>query len=143
MAPTAPAKKATPAATKNTLKVCNLSRSPLSANSTPQTAQDTHRQLSIEVVDDDDDLRPCKAVPVNPSHILKLADGSDDDDNMPGLQTVDDSEDSNDEDSSDDEGPGESAKAELSALSSQSISKKIVNNVLEQLSKDWHQEKGV
>jgi hypothetical protein len=138
MAPTAPAKKATPAATKNTSKVCNLSRSPLSANSTPQTARDTHRQPSIEVVDDDDDLRPHKAVPVNPSHILELADGSDDDDDMPGLQTVDDSEDSDDEDSSDDEGPGESAEAELSALSSQSISKKIINNVLERLSKDWN-----
>jgi len=58
---------------------------------------------------------------------------------MPGLQSINDSEDSDDdEDSTDNEGPGEGAEAELSALSSQSISKKIVNNVLERLSKDWN-----
>jgi len=61
-------------------------------------------------------MQPCKAVPKNASHILELADGSEDDEddnNMPGLQAVDNSD---DEDSDDDdiEVPTESAKAQLS-----------------------------
>ena len=58
---------------------------------------------------------------------------------MPGLELVNDDEDSDDDEKkTDNEGPAESAEAELSGLSSRSISKKIVNSILELLSKDWN-----
>ena len=115
----------------NTTQVSKL------ANFASQTAWDTHCQACAEVVDDEDNLHLCKAVPINPSHIIELADGSDDD--MPGLEAVNDNEDSDEEEEkTNHEGPAESAEAELSGLSSRSISKKIVNSILEQLSKDWN-----
>jgi hypothetical protein len=76
-----------------------------------------HRQPSIEDVDDEDIIRPRNAVPKKASHIIELADGSeDDDDDMPGLAPVDDNDDSDDdsENDSDKEAPAESAEAELS-----------------------------
>jgi hypothetical protein len=58
---------------------------------------------------------------------------------MPGLKPVNDDEDSDDDGKkTDNEGPVESAEAELSGLSSRSISKKVVNSILELLSKDWN-----
>lgn len=87
-----------------------------------QTAQDACCQASIEVDDDEDDLHLHKAVPItHPSHILELADGSDDD--MLGLKPINNNEDSdsNEEEKTDNEGPAESAEAELRGLSSRSI----------------------
>jgi hypothetical protein len=58
---------------------------------------------------------------------------------MPGLELVNDDEDSDDDEKkTNNEGPAESAEAESSGLSSRSISKKIVNSILELLSKDWN-----
>jgi len=73
---------------------------------------------SIEV-DDDDSLWPHNPALKKGSHILELADGSEDDDydDMPGLAPVDDDSDSDsdsEDDSSDEEAPAESAEAELS-----------------------------
>ena len=76
-----------------------------------------HRQASVEVIDDEDDLHPHNPVPINSSHILELADGSEDDDDidMPSLEEVDDNEDEDTED--EDEGPAESTEAQLSGFS--------------------------
>ena len=41
-----------------------------------------HRQASVEVTDDEEDFRPRNQAPINPSHILELADGSDDDNDV-------------------------------------------------------------
>jgi hypothetical protein len=58
---------------------------------------------------------------------------------MPGLEPVNDDGDSDDDEKkTDNEGPAKSAEAELSGLSSRSILKKIVNSILELLSKDWN-----
>ena len=69
--------------------------------------------------DDKDTIRPRNVVPRKASHIIELADGSedDDDDDMPGLVPVDDEDDEDDEDEEDEdeEAPTESAEAELSA----------------------------
>jgi len=83
----------------------------------PQTTRATHRQASVEVIDDEDDLRPRNPAPINSSHILELADGSEDDNDidMPSLEEVDDSEDEDTEE--EDEGPVESAEAQLSGFS--------------------------
>jgi hypothetical protein len=73
----------------------------LSANATKQPTQNVSCQPSIEVVNDEDTLRPCKAVPKKVSHILELADRSEDDDDKdkaPSLVSVEDSEDEDDED---------------------------------------------
>jgi len=79
-----------------------------------------HRQASVKIVDDEDD-HSCNVAPINPSHILELAGGSDDDHDidMPGLEEVDDNKDSDSEDSDteDDEGLAESAEAQLSGFS--------------------------
>ena len=70
-----------------------------------------HRQPSIEEVEDVDTIQPRKAFPKKASHIIELADGSEDDDDIPGLATsVEDS----DESEKDEEAPAESADAELS-----------------------------
>ena len=64
-------------------------------------------------MEDEDIIQPCNAVPKKASHIIKLADGSEDDNNnMPGL--VPDDDDDDDEDDSDKETPAKSAEAELS-----------------------------
>jgi hypothetical protein len=56
---------------------------------------------------------------------------------MPGLEPVNDDEDSDDDEKkTDNESPAESAEAELSGLSSRSILKKIVNSILELRLKD-------
>jgi hypothetical protein len=74
-----------------------------------------HRQPSIEDVEDEDIIQPRNTVPRKASHIIELADGSeDDDDDMPGLAPVDDDDDDDDENDSDKEAPAESAEAELS-----------------------------
>jgi hypothetical protein len=74
-----------------------------------------NRQPSIEDVEEEDTIQPRKAVPKKASHIIELADGSEDDndDDMPGLKTVEDSDDE-DESEEDEEAPAESAEAELS-----------------------------
>jgi len=79
-------------------------------------AQNLQRQPSIEDVEDEDTIRPRNAVPKKASHIIELADGSedDDDDDMPGLAPVDDDDDDEDESEQDEEAPAESAEAELS-----------------------------
>ena len=76
-------------------------------------AQNLQRQPSIEDVEDEDTIRPRNAVPKKASHIIELADGSedDDDDDIPGL---DDDDDDKDESEEDEEAPAESAEAELS-----------------------------
>jgi hypothetical protein len=61
-------------------------------------------------------MQPRKAIPKNASHILELADGSEDDeaeDDMPGLEVHDDTDDE-DSDDEDIEVAAESAEAELS-----------------------------
>jgi len=65
-------------------------------------------------VEDEDTIRPRNAVPKKASHIIELADGSEDDDDvdMPGLEPDDD--DDEDESEEDEEAPAESAEAELS-----------------------------
>jgi len=79
------------------------------------------RQPSIEDVEDEDTIQPRNAIPKKASHIIELADGSeDDDDDIPGLVPVDDEDDKHDEDDEDEkeedeEAPAESAEAELSA----------------------------
>lgn len=98
-------------------------------------------QASVETIEDEDTSLHAKVVPKNPSRILELSDGSDDDDgshgtddaggagdydNMPQLMDVDsDSEDEEDIL----EKPAESADAELSTSSNlrmKSVSKKII-----------------
>ena len=65
-------------------------------------------------MEDEDITRPRNSVPKKASHIIKLADGSEDDDgDMPGL-VPDNNDDDDDEDDSDKEAPAESAEAELS-----------------------------
>ena len=65
-------------------------------------------------MEDEDITRPRNAVPKKASHIIELADGSeDDDDDMPGLVPENNNNEDN-EDDSDKEAPAESAEAELS-----------------------------
>ena len=84
-----------------------------------QPVRDAHHQPSIEDIDDED-TQPHKAVPKKVSHILKLADGSEDNinnDDMPGLMAIDDTDEdhSGDDDDNDNiEVPAESTEAELS-----------------------------
>jgi hypothetical protein len=61
-----------------------------------------NRQPSIDDVEEEDTIQPRKAVPKKASHIIELADGSEDDD------------DDEDESEEDEEAPAESAEAELS-----------------------------
>jgi hypothetical protein len=88
-----------------------------------------HRQPSIEDVEDEDTVRPRNAVPKKASHIIELADGSedDDDDDIPGLAPVDDSDDE-DESEEDEEAPAESAEAELSTHPTKICRKFKANN---------------
>ena len=60
---------------------------------------------------------------------------------MPGLEEVDEDKDSEDKDSDtkdEGEGPAESAGVQLSGFSWQSLSKRLVDNILERLSRDWN-----
>jgi hypothetical protein len=61
----------------------------------------------MEDVDDDEDTYPCNVAPLNPSRLLKLSDGSDDEDRPELIKVSDDS--SEDEK----EAPEESAEEEL------------------------------
>ena len=74
-------------------------------------------QPSIEDVDDEDTIQPRRALLKKASHILELADGSEDDDNndIPGLEAVEDTDnDDIDDGDNNEETPAESAEAELS-----------------------------
>ena len=68
-------------------------------------------------MEDEDTIQPCKAVPKKASHIIELADGSEDNNNkdMPGLAPVDDED--NEDKKEDEEAPAKSVEAELSAHS--------------------------
>ena len=65
-------------------------------------------------MEDKDTIWPCNAVPKKASHIIELADGSEDDNDvdMPGLEPDDD--DGEDESEEDEEAPAKSTEAELS-----------------------------
>jgi hypothetical protein len=105
------------APSKNTSKVCvHQAGVKVVDDRSKNTSKACVRQASVEVIDDEDDLRPRNPAPINSSHILELADGSEDDSDidMPSLEEVDDSE---DEDTEEDEGPAESAEAQLSGFS--------------------------
>ena len=104
--------KLTPASLAKAPNTAQVSKS---ANIASQTARDTHRQVSVDVVDDEDKLRLRNAVPINPSPIVELADGSDDD--MPGLEAVN-NDDEDDEEETNHEGPAESAEAMSPPLNS-------------------------
>ena len=67
-------------------------------------------------MEDEDTIWPCNAVPKKASRIIELADGSEDDDNndMPGLELMNDDDNDEDESDEDEEAPAESAEAELS-----------------------------
>jgi hypothetical protein len=70
-----------------------------------------HDQPSIEDFDTEDTTTQLhKAVPKKASRILELADGTEDDDNIPEQIVIDDSS----NESIEDETPAESAEAELS-----------------------------
>lgn len=82
---------------------------------TDQPAQNADHQLSIEDVDED--VQPQKAVSKKASHILELADGSEDEGNVLDsdleAMAVDPSNENTIADSDKDETPAESAEAEL------------------------------
>jgi hypothetical protein len=80
-------------------------------------------------VEDEDTIQPHKAVPKKASHIIELADGSedDDDDDIPGLAPLDDSDDE-DESEEDEEAPAKSAEAKLSTYPTNICQKFQANN---------------
>ena len=84
-------------------------------------------------MEDEDTIWPRNAVPKQASHIIKLADGSEDDNNnnMPGLAPVDDDDDDDDESEDDEEAPAESAEAELSMHPTKICRKFQANNIIE------------
>lgn len=82
-------------------------------------------------MEDKDTIQSRNVVPKKASHIIELADGSedDDDDDMPGLAPVDD-EDDEDEKEEDEEAPAESAEAELSTHPTKNCRKFQANNII-------------
>jgi len=86
-----------------------LQKNMLTAYEKPPNLQ-WRTSVHIEDVDDDEDAYPRNVAPLNPSHLLELSDGSDDEEltsELPDLIEVDD--DSEDEDEEDEE----SAEEEL------------------------------
>ena len=73
---------------------------------------DSHRRsVSIEEVDDEDDMPP-NIAPTKNSRIMELSDGSDEEDDCPPLIDVEEDEDEDDNNDEEEE-PEESAEAEL------------------------------
>jgi hypothetical protein len=69
--------------------------------------------VSVEEVDDEDNIRPQKAIPKKGSRILEHADGSDDDNVPIEVNSSDDQESTEIDDSETEESAEESAEAEL------------------------------
>ncbi|KIM34757.1 hypothetical protein M413DRAFT_33042 [Hebeloma cylindrosporum] len=74
-------------------------------------ARNVHHQPSVEEIEDEQHMQPRRDVPKKASHILELADGSDDNDDAPELVAIEDSEDEDDQ-----EAAAESMEADLNCL---------------------------